>query len=86
MVSVTDIDAEELVLSAIIDGDKQNIADIMSRVKDDDFFFKGNRKLFSLLRGMYAAGEPISPEEIAAIPEDKDLAEFLYKRTYGAKK
>ena len=31
-------------------------------------------------------GEPISPEEIAAIPEDKDLAEFLYKRTYGAKK
>ena len=30
-------------------------------------------------------GEPISPEEIAAIPEDKDLAEFLYKRTYGAK-
>ena len=26
------------------------------------------------------------PEEIAAIPEDKDLAEFLYKRTYGAKK
>ena len=31
-------------------------------------------------------GEPISPEEIAAIPEDKDLAEFLYNRTYGAKK
>ena len=27
-----------------------------------------------------------TPEEIAAIPEDKDLAEFLYKRTYGAKK
>lgn len=67
MVSVTDIDAEELVLSAIINGDKQNIADIMSRVKDDDFFFKGNRKLFSLLRGMYAAGEPISPESITGL-------------------
>lgn len=31
-------------------------------------------------------GDPISPEEIAAIPDDKDLAEFLYTRTYGAKK
>ncbi len=31
-------------------------------------------------------GEPISPEEIAAIPGDKELADFLYKRTYGAKK
>lgn len=31
-------------------------------------------------------GDPISPEEIAAFPDDKDLAEFLYNRTYGAKK
>lgn len=31
-------------------------------------------------------GDPVSPEEIAAIPDDKDLAEFLYNRTYGAKK
>lgn len=31
-------------------------------------------------------GEPISPEEIASIPDDEALAEFLYGRTYGAKK
>ena len=31
-------------------------------------------------------GQPVSPEEIAAIPSDKELAEFLYKRTYDAKK
>ena len=31
-------------------------------------------------------GEPISPEEIQNITDDKELAEFLYRRTYGAKK
>lgn len=31
-------------------------------------------------------GEPISPEEIAQIPSDDELAEFLYARTYAAKK
>lgn len=31
-------------------------------------------------------GNPISPEEIRGIQDDKDLAEFLYQRTYGAKK
>ena len=31
-------------------------------------------------------GEPVSPEEVAAIPDDKDLAEFLYERTYQAKR
>lgn len=31
-------------------------------------------------------GEPISPEEIKNISDDKELAEFLYNRTYGAKK
>ncbi len=31
-------------------------------------------------------GEPVPPEEVAAITDDPALAEFLYKRTYGAKK
>ena len=31
-------------------------------------------------------GEPITPEEVAQIPDDKDLAKLLYARTYGAKK
>ena len=31
-------------------------------------------------------GEPVSPEEIQNIANDKDLAEFLYQRTYAAKK
>lgn len=31
-------------------------------------------------------GEPVSPEEIQQISDDNDLAEFLYRRTYGAKK
>lgn len=31
-------------------------------------------------------GEPIYPEEVQQIADDKDLAEFLYRRTYGAKK
>lgn len=31
-------------------------------------------------------GEPVSPEEIQNIANDKDLAEFLYQRTYDAKK
>ncbi len=31
-------------------------------------------------------GQPIFPEEIKDIADDKDLAEFLYNRTYGAKK
>ena len=31
-------------------------------------------------------GEPVSPEEIQNIVDDKDLAEFLYQRTYAAKK
>ena len=31
-------------------------------------------------------GEPVSPEEIQNIADDKDLAEFLYQRTYAAKK
>ena len=43
------------------------------------------RLSISVERKRMYIGEPISPEEIAAIPEDKDLAEFLYKRTYGAK-
>lgn len=30
-------------------------------------------------------GEPVTPEEIAKIEDDKALAEFLYERTYGAK-
>ncbi len=30
-------------------------------------------------------GDPINPEEIQGL-EDKELAEFLYKKTYGAKK
>lgn len=40
-------------------------------------------------RGMIAdvyIGEPISAEEVQAIPDDKALAELLYNRTYGAKK
>ena len=31
-------------------------------------------------------GEPVSPEEIQNIANDKDLAEFLYQRTYDDKK
>jgi putative hemolysin len=31
-------------------------------------------------------GEPISPEDILQFKDDNDLAEFLYKRTYDAKK
>ena len=31
-------------------------------------------------------GEPIYPEEVKRFPDDKELAEFLYDRTYGAKK
>ena len=31
-------------------------------------------------------GEPVSSEEIQNIVDDKDLAEFLYQRTYAAKK
>lgn len=31
-------------------------------------------------------GNPISPEELRNYPDDKKLAEFLYSRTYGAKK
>lgn len=31
-------------------------------------------------------GNPIAPEEIQAIPDDKQLADFLYKKTYDAKK
>ena len=31
-------------------------------------------------------GEPISPEEIKSFTDDMLLAEFLYKKTYGAKK
>lgn len=31
-------------------------------------------------------GEPITPEEIKEIPDDTDLADFLYNRTYAAKK
>ena len=29
-------------------------------------------------------GEPVSPEEIQNIADDKDLAEFLYQRTYAS--
>lgn len=31
-------------------------------------------------------GEPITPEEIRRFTDDKELADFLYKRTYDAKK
>lgn len=31
-------------------------------------------------------GDPISPEEIRNFPDDTLLADFLYKKTYGAKK
>lgn len=31
-------------------------------------------------------GQPITPEEVAQISDDKELAEFLYNRTYCAKK
>lgn len=31
-------------------------------------------------------GEPISPENIQLYKDDKELAEFLFKKTYGAKK
>ncbi|RHJ85518.1 lysophospholipid acyltransferase family protein [Parabacteroides sp. AM08-6] len=31
-------------------------------------------------------GEPVSPEEIRNMPDDKQFADFLYNRTYGAKK
>lgn len=31
-------------------------------------------------------GNPISPEELQNYPDDKELAEFLYSHTYGAKK
>ena len=70
MASTTNIEAEELVLSAIIDGNQENIADIMARVKDEDFFFAGNRKLFALFCGMYAVGEEISPEKITGLHAD----------------
>lgn len=30
--------------------------------------------------------DPVTPEEIQAIPDDTLLADFLYKKTYGAKK
>lgn len=31
-------------------------------------------------------GDPIAPEEIRRFTDDKELADFLYNRTYGAKK
>ena len=31
-------------------------------------------------------GDPIAPEEIQQFTDDKELADFLYARTYGAKK
>ena len=31
-------------------------------------------------------GEPISPEDILKFEDDQELADFLYKRTYDAKK
>ena len=31
-------------------------------------------------------GEPISPEEIKKFTDDTALAEFLFNKTYGAKK
>ena len=36
-VSTTDIDSEELVLSAVIDGDKQNVISVMEHLTEDDF-------------------------------------------------
>lgn len=70
MAETTNLQTEELVLSAIIDGNKENVMQIMDKIKEEDFFFDGNRQLFSLLRGMYAAGETISPDTIIGLHSD----------------
>lgn len=58
----TSITTEELVLSACIDS--KNIVDVMEKVKDEDFFFKGNRELFALFKTMYLSGEKITSENL----------------------
>ena len=54
----TSITTEELVLSACIDS--KHVSDIMDTVKEDDFFFDGNRQIFRMFRAMYLDGEPIT--------------------------
>lgn len=70
MSDTTSITTEELVLSACIDS--KHVSDIMDTVKEDDFFFDGNRQIFRMFRAMYLDGEPITSENLLQLHR-KDL-------------
>lgn len=58
--NTTDMNLEEMVLSILLQGKKQEVLTVFDTVKPNDFFFDGNKRLFLLLYEMYTANEPVN--------------------------
>ena len=79
-VSTTDIDSEELVLSAVIDGDKQNVISVMEHLTEDDFT-GNNQKMFGILRGMYINQETIDMTSVMKLHQE-EVTQFKLRISY----
>lgn len=58
--NTTDMNLEEMVLSILLQGKKQEVLTVFDNVKPNDFFFDGNKRLFLLMYEMYTANEPVN--------------------------
>lgn len=57
---VSDAASEEMILSILMNGKRQEVDYVFEQVKPQDFYWEGHRQLFNLFLGMYAKGEELS--------------------------
>lgn len=57
---VSDDASEEMILSILMNGKRQEVDYVFEQVKPQDFYWEGHRQLFNLFLGMYAKGEELS--------------------------
>ena len=57
---VTDTTSEEMILSVLMNGKRQEVDYVFEQIKPQDFYWEGHRQLFNLFLGMYAKGEDLS--------------------------
>lgn len=57
---VADTASEEMILSILMNGKRQEVDYIFEQIKPQDFYWEGHRQLFNLFLGMYAKSEELS--------------------------
>lgn len=70
----SDKESEEMLLSILMNGKKQDVEAVFDAVKDADFFYEGHRQLFQLFKAMYEAGESVSLNSALSLHEKQVMA------------